>query len=174
MTWLRNIGWAALAVVTLAIAIVPDLVTLPEPEGAIVLDRATFLFDGNDSEVSLPHAIYPRLGAQHNSAQYLIDFDLDALAVLRILQETITNALKHGPARKIAIRGSSAPNGLIAITIENDGRAFVENDGGHGLTNMRRRAQQLHGRFDIGATAHGALVTLLLPVCLPDFEDETA
>src|SRR5690606_25991785 len=28
-----------------------------------------------------------------------------ALAVLRILQEGVTNALKHGPARRIAIRG---------------------------------------------------------------------
>lgn len=96
----------------------------------------------------------------------------NALAVLRILQEAITNALKHGPARRIAIRGATAADGMVAITIVNDGRAFVENSGGHGLANMRRRARQLHGRLNIAAEVHGTKFTLLLPSCLPDFEDE--
>ncbi|MBI4366187.1 MAG: hypothetical protein HY543_05140 [Deltaproteobacteria bacterium] len=96
----------------------------------------------------------------------------NALAVLRILQEAITNALKHGPARKIAIRGAVAADGMVAITLENDGRPFVESNGGHGLANMRRRAQQLHGKLNIEALDHGAKLTLLLPPSLPDFEDE--
>ena len=96
----------------------------------------------------------------------------NALAVLRILQEAITNALKHGPARKITIRGALSADGLVAITLENDGRPFVETNGGHGLANMRRRAQQLHGKLNIVATDHGAKLTLSLPACLPDFEDE--
>ena len=96
----------------------------------------------------------------------------NALAVLRILQEAITNALKHGPARKITIRGAPSADGMVAITLENDGRRFVENNGGHGLGNMRRRAQQLHGKLNIDAVAQGTKLTLLLPLCLPDFEDE--
>jgi len=95
----------------------------------------------------------------------------NALAILRILQEAITNALKHGPARKIVVRGHAAAD-RVAITVENDGRAFVENDGGHGLTNMRRRAEQLHGKVSIEAIDNGAKLTLLLPSRLPDFEDE--
>lgn len=98
----------------------------------------------------------------------------NALAVLRILQEAITNALKHGPARKISIRGALSADGMVAITLENDGRAFVENNGGHGLANMRRRAQQLHGRLNIEAVEQGAKITLLFPPCLPDFADEAA
>ncbi|MDO8877363.1 MAG: hypothetical protein Q8M24_20355 [Pseudolabrys sp.] len=96
----------------------------------------------------------------------------NALAVLRILQEAITNALKHGPARRITIRGAVVADGMVAITIENDGRAFVENSGGHGLANMRRRAHQLHGRLSIEAENQGTKFMLLLPSCLPDFEDE--
>lgn len=96
----------------------------------------------------------------------------NALAVLRILQEAITNAIKHGPARKITIRGAPSPDGMVAIAIENNGGAFVESGGGHGLANMRRRARQLHGRLNIEALDQGARITLLLPVCLPDFEDE--
>jgi two-component system, NarL family, sensor histidine kinase UhpB len=98
----------------------------------------------------------------------------NALAILRVLQEAITNALKHGPARKIIVRGRPAADGMVAITIENDGRAFAESKGGHGLANMRRRAQQLHGKLIFEALAQGTKITLLLPLCLPDFEDETA
>lgn len=96
----------------------------------------------------------------------------NALAVLRILQEAITNAIKHGPARRIVIRGAAATDGMAMITIENDGRSFVESGGGHGLANMRRRAEQLRGRLTIGSVEQGVKITLLLPSCLPDFEDE--
>lgn len=98
----------------------------------------------------------------------------NALAVLRILQEAITNALKHGPARRIAIRGALAADGMVAITVDNDGRPFVEAAHGHGLRNMRRRAQQLNGQLTIASHERGVRLTLLLPPSLPDFEDETA
>jgi two-component system, NarL family, sensor histidine kinase UhpB len=96
----------------------------------------------------------------------------NALAVLRILQEAITNAIKHGPARKVVIRGARAKDGMVALSIENDGRPFTEGAGGHGLTNMRRRAQQLNGKLDLEALDRGTKITLLLPPSLPDFEDE--
>ncbi len=96
----------------------------------------------------------------------------NALAVLRILQEAITNALKHGPARKIIIRGATAPDGIAALSIENDGRPFAEAIGGHGLGNMRRRALQLRGVLMTEPLNLGTKITLLLPSCLPDFEDE--
>jgi signal transduction histidine kinase len=96
----------------------------------------------------------------------------NALALLRILQEAITNAVKHGPARKINIRGIASADGMVAIVLENDGRPFVESNRGHGLANMRRRAQRLHGKFHIEALARGSRITLLLPPCLPDYEDE--
>jgi signal transduction histidine kinase len=96
----------------------------------------------------------------------------NALAILRLLQEAVTNALKHGPARRIAIRGSAAPDDMVAITVENDGRPFAEVGGGHGLDNMQRRADQLHGKLKIEAVEHGTKLSLLLPSCLPAFEDE--
>ena len=91
----------------------------------------------------------------------------NALIVLRILQEAITNALKHGPARKIKIRGATA-DGMVAITVENDGRSFAETSRGQGLENMRRRASQLHGSICVKPLPHGAELTLLLPETLPD------
>ena len=94
----------------------------------------------------------------------------NALAVLRIVQEAITNALKHGPARRISIRGSAAADGMAAITIENDGRPFVADSGGRGLDNMRRRADGLGARLCLESLEHGTRVTLLLPGHLPDVE----
>ena len=96
----------------------------------------------------------------------------NALAVLRILQEAITNALKHGPARKITIRAALATDGKVAITVENDGSTFAESGGGHGLANMRRRAAQLHGKLHIESVGQSVKITLLLPSRLPDFEDK--
>jgi signal transduction histidine kinase len=97
----------------------------------------------------------------------------NALSILRILQEAITNALKHGPARKITIRGVAAGD-RVAITVDNDGRPFVADKGGHGLENMRRRAHQLHGELQIMALDNGARLTLLLPSHLPDVSDASA
>ena len=70
-----------------------------------------------------------------------------ALALLRILQEAVTNALKHGPAKVIRITGAPGPNGGAEIRVQNDrqpGEARTQSRG-NGLTNMRRRAQSLGG-----------------------------
>lgn len=96
----------------------------------------------------------------------------NALAILRILQEAITNAVKHGPARRIAIRGTAAAGGKVAITVENDGGAFTEAGYGYGLGNMRRRAEGLNGEIRIEPLSHGTRLSLLLPSCFPAFEDE--
>ena len=98
----------------------------------------------------------------------------NALIILRVLQEAITNALKHGPARRIAIRGAIASDDTAAIWVENDGRSFTETAGGHGLGNMRRRAQQLGGDICIEPLASGSRLTLTIPQRLPNLSEEAA
>lgn len=95
----------------------------------------------------------------------------NALAILRILQEAITNALKHGPARKITVRGGRADGDMVAITVDNDGRSFLVSDSGFGLRNMRRRAHDLNGEIAIEPRESGARLTLLLPSRLPNVEN---
>jgi two-component system sensor histidine kinase UhpB len=94
----------------------------------------------------------------------------NALAVLRIAQEAITNALKHGPARRIGVRGSATADGRALIAIDNDGRPFVADSRGRGLDNMRRRAEQLGAILTFEALARGTRVVVVLPPHLPDLE----
>ena len=91
----------------------------------------------------------------------------NALAVLRILQEAVTNALRHGPATVIAIRGAAMEE-KAAIVVDNDGVAYADNPAGFGLANMRQRVAQLGGEIRIAPHANGTRVIVLLPTALPD------
>lgn len=94
----------------------------------------------------------------------------NALTVLRILQEAITNALKHGPARRIAVRGGTAADGRAAIIIDNDGQPFAADSRGRGLDNMHLRAAKLNAVLIMKPRKCGARMVLLLPRELPDLE----
>jgi signal transduction histidine kinase len=95
----------------------------------------------------------------------------NALVVLRILQEAITNALKHGPASTITVRAADNDD-TFSIVVENDGQPFAVGKCGRGLENMRRRAGQLQGEVTISPCAEGTRLTLRLPRRLPDLQDE--
>lgn len=69
------------------------------------------------------------------------------LAAYRIVQEALTNALKHaGPARAhVSLRyGREA----LELAVVNDGRAARNGRGGHGLVGMRERATLYGGEFE--------------------------
>lgn len=93
-----------------------------------------------------------------------------ALALLRILQEAVTNALKHGPAKRIVVTGEMAPDASARIIIENDGRNSLENTNGSGLGNMRQRAASLGGGVTLEPLPTGMRLTLDLPAALPTVE----
>lgn len=91
-----------------------------------------------------------------------------ALNVLRILQEAVTNAIKHGPATRLAIRGQAGSDGTAQIVVHNDGAPF-EPGCGSGLDNMRRRAAQLGGTLRAEVLADkGTRMVLTLPLNLPE------
>lgn len=88
-----------------------------------------------------------------------------ALNTLRIVQEAVTNALRHGPATRIAVRGDTGSHGEALITVENDGAPYAPGPGGGaGLQNMSRRAAFLKGALQIEALPAGTRVTLTLPI----------
>lgn len=68
------------------------------------------------------------------------------LAVYRILQEALTNALRHGADRHVGVRLSWMPD-RVDLTVSNISTppATPPPSGGHGLIGMRERAQLVGG-----------------------------
>lgn len=91
------------------------------------------------------------------------------LAVYRIVQEGLTNVLKHaGPAARAQVRLAWTPQ-AVEIDIVDDGRGAAarpaEAGGGHGLVGMRERAALYGGRVDAGPVPGGGFaVRAVLPV----------
>ncbi len=92
----------------------------------------------------------------------------NALSVLRIMQEAVTNALKHGPARHIRIEGRRGYGGAAVIAVANDGGGSEAARAGHGLSNMSRRARSIGGDAVFERLEGEAIMRLTLPPRLLD------
>jgi signal transduction histidine kinase len=91
----------------------------------------------------------------------------DALQILRIAQEALTNVLKHARATRVGVRLRAEASGL-ELEITDDGRgvavaAAETAPSGRGHANMRARAEGLGGTLDIETDSRGTRVLLRLP-----------
>ncbi len=79
-------------------------------------------------------------------------------AVVRVVQESLTNVLRHASARVAVVSVQPFEHG-ITVTVEDDGAGPDPEDvrpgGGHGLLGMRERATSCGGRFGIDRSALG-------------------
>jgi signal transduction histidine kinase/ligand-binding sensor domain-containing protein len=89
-----------------------------------------------------------------------------ALALYRIAQEALGNAATHGAAQHAAVRVTRS-NGYVILSVSDDGKGFESSriaSGGLGLLNMRERARQLNGTFDVdSAPRRGTTVRVTIP-----------
>jgi signal transduction histidine kinase len=86
------------------------------------------------------------------------------LDVLRIVQEALSNALRHAQAREIRLRAARVPGAeAIEIVIEDDGRGIDGAPPGRGLRHMRARAEALGGSLHATGGRPGTRVTLHVP-----------
>jgi signal transduction histidine kinase len=88
-------------------------------------------------------------------------------ALFRIVQEALTNIVKHSRARNISIVLARKPGAVVAV-IEDDGQGFdpaAVREGGFGLEGMRERVGLLDGRLQI-ESSEGAGATLIAEVPL--------
>jgi signal transduction histidine kinase len=87
------------------------------------------------------------------------------LAAYRIVQEAVTNALRHSGARHLHVR-LRYTQGELEVTVEDDGHGINETTtGGQGLRGIRERAELYGGTLDVGrGDRGGARVHARLPV----------
>jgi len=82
------------------------------------------------------------------------------LCAYRIVQEALTNVLKHADARRLAVAVRWA-NGAVDLEVSDDGRGECEapvNADGHGLTGMRERARMHGGTLHAGPGGQGGFI----------------
>jgi len=93
-------------------------------------------------------------------------------AALRLVQEAVTNAMKHAPGAPIdiTVQGNM---GAVSVEVVNGPARFAPSalagaGGGHGLAGMRERVARCGGTFRAGPTGPGGWrVTAALPRRLP-------
>jgi signal transduction histidine kinase len=90
----------------------------------------------------------------------------EVLQVLRIVQEAITNALKHARCRELTISASWS-EGWLEICVQDDGMGLLSGEThGRGLPSMRLRAAGIGASIEIAGQAQGTRVRLRLPQAL--------
>lgn len=91
------------------------------------------------------------------------------LSAYRIIQESLTNALKyagHGATATVTVRRK---RDAVTVTVEDDGRGVISEvaatSGGHGIAGMGERVASLGGSIETGARKGGGFrIHAILPV----------
>jgi signal transduction histidine kinase len=74
------------------------------------------------------------------------------ISAYRIVQEALTNALKHARASRVAVR--IAYGSRLELDVVDDGvGAGAQSTGGHGIVGMRERVALYGGTLDVGPMA---------------------
>lgn len=97
-------------------------------------------------------------------------------SIIRVIQESFTNALKHGKATEIELhlRFNSSD---LQVTVRNNGRALGKIEYGFGLTTMKKRIEMLGGTFtisDLAAAGVEVRCTIPLKGDHPDAENQSS
>ncbi len=88
------------------------------------------------------------------------------LASFRIVQEALTNVVRHAGAASAAVRVVYGQDELnLQIDDDGNGDGMANSDGGSGIAGMRERALALHGELEAGPLPSGGFrVTARLPL----------
>lgn len=77
-----------------------------------------------------------------------------AISIYRIIQELISNTLKHSAAKNAIVQLTKSAN-ILAVTVEDDGKGFdtsiLEYSKGIGWINIRNRVDFLKGTLDVSS-----------------------
>ncbi|MEM7078742.1 MAG: ATP-binding protein [Pseudomonadota bacterium] len=119
---------------------------------------------------SFRHRSTPMLEEAGIASDWLLDEDLSmqvtphqALALLRFLQEGITNAMKHARCNRVRITVAALDERRLRASVEDDGIGIAPGvKQGRGLRNMQIRAREMGGELTIESTPGSTIVAALM------------
>ena len=86
------------------------------------------------------------------------------LTAFRVVQEGLTNVLKHGPGATTLVRIAWTP-GALTVSVENArGRLAKKSAGGHGLAGLRERVDLFEGTLVADRVADGFVLSARFPL----------
>jgi signal transduction histidine kinase len=96
--------------------------------------------------------------------------DEAAIALYRIVQEALTNALKHAEAQTVIVTLGARSDGGVSLCVADDGtgipttmREATIGERGYGLTIMRERAAMINAELHIASSGEGTRITVEVP-----------
>jgi signal transduction histidine kinase/streptogramin lyase len=130
-----------------------------KPEGTDLLGAIRLLADrllvGTDIRVELAQSGRPRSLGESMEEE-----------LLRMAQETLTNALRHGRARAIQVL-LAWEGRRVRLSVQDDGCGFdpKAQSAGYGMHSIRETLRRLRGRLDVESRpGAGARITITLPI----------
>jgi signal transduction histidine kinase len=91
-----------------------------------------------------------------------------AQTVYRVMQESITNVLKHADASKLNVKAEVSNSAIVIEIADNGASAPQQPKYGRGLTGMRERLRALGGTFDYIRANGWTTIRCSLPLAAPD------
>lgn len=147
-----------------------------------VWDLRCQLLEGRDLVSALAQIVEPLAPREHVTVDAKIQGSPVRLPrpvemnLLRIGQEAVANAVKHGRARRVSIELRYAP-ASVCLTVSDDGQGFAADQApptGHfGLLDMWERAQSMGSQLTVKSEpGHGTRIAVEVPVSSNEPSDE--
>jgi signal transduction histidine kinase len=86
-----------------------------------------------------------------------------ATAVYRVVQESLTNTVRHAGARRVVVTLRYSPTSVV-VDVQDDGHGAASVVDGHGIAGMRERVAALGGALTATGTATGFSVRAMIPI----------
>ncbi len=127
-------------------------------------------------DLGLSHAIdqlvafwrkrHPDIAFEVSAQQTSYGAKIDEVAY-RIVQEAVSNAVRHGNPSRIGIAIRADDGGMLRVSVSNDGKELMDNGSlGFGLAGMRERIAAQGGTLAISNAADGSGVELVAALAL--------
>ena len=137
-------------------------------------DLRNLAIDERDAARAVRATLEPCLGAAELEIAFGVDKrridDVRFYAILRMLRELATNAVRHGQAKRVRISATEDGTAGLLLTVEDDGCGFDPKDcagsaeGHYGLEGIRERVASLGGSFEILSEPGSTRAEIRLPL----------